>query len=188
MKNYVFRLFLAIMFMNVCTLVANEITLEVRSAAFYHASSRFRGIYGKVSGCYQLEASTPITPCLEEWVNFDWFTKRGHSIGLHDPTRVSIINVSWGVKYPFPVTECISMYAGIGASFSKIWLHNKSEFFHERVSRLTFGALLKSGINYHISKCFFIDFFADYLYQPDVYRTHVDIGGLKLGVGLGTKF
>jgi hypothetical protein len=41
---------------------------------------------------------------------------------------------------------------------------------------------------FFINRNVFIDVFADYLYQPVNFETHVDIGGFKIGAGMGIKF
>ena len=50
--------------------------LEIRSAAFFPTSGKFQKIYGKVSGCYELQANVE-SEGFAGWVNFDWLTKKG---------------------------------------------------------------------------------------------------------------
>lgn len=186
MNNVLAKIFyiLALYF---CPLIG-ESSLEIRSSAFFHSAKRFREIYGNVSGSYQLEASTSLCNCLEGWTNFDWYTKHGKSKGLEDPTRVSIANISIGIKFPSMCCECFMPYVGLGASLSGIWLKNKSHCTHETVSKLAVGGVIKTGICYFFTGHTFIDVFVDYLYQPVHFKKHVDIGGLKTGIGLGVRF
>ncbi|MBA3956852.1 MAG: hypothetical protein H0X51_00445 [Parachlamydiaceae bacterium] len=135
-----------------------------------------------------MEASTKWCDCYETWVNFDWFTKHGRSEGLKDPTRVSAANISLGIRLPYHFCDQVTGYVGIGPSLGRIWVKNDSYCSHEKVSKLVIGGVLKSGILYFINDCIFIDLFADYLYQPVHFETHVDIGGFKTGAGLGIKF
>lgn len=175
--------------LNLFSLMAEmESSLEVRSAAFFHSSHRFSEIYGHVSGSYQLEASLKFNDCFDAWVNFDWFSKHGRSEGLRDPTKVTIANISLGIKFPYQICEEWTAYVGVGPSLSRIWLRNRSRFDRETVSKLAVGAVLKSGVYYFINRCLFIDLFVDYLYQPVHFKTNVDIGGLKTGAGVGLKF
>ena len=155
---------------------------------FFHSSKRFREIYGNVGACYQLEASTKLNNCFDAWANFDWFSKQGRSDGFNDPTRVSIANVSLGIRFPYQFCEQFTTYIGIGPSFSKIMLKNKSQCCHENVSKLAIGGVLKTGFYYFINRHIFIDVFVDYLYQPVNFETHVDMGGIKTGIGVGVKF
>lgn len=164
-----------------------ESTLELRSSAFIPSARLFRQIYGDVSATYGLEASTNLQENLDGWVNFDWLPKHGRSVGLKDPTQIRIANVSLGVKWIYPCTEQYKAYIGIGASFSNVWLKNKSMFFHERLSRIAVGGIIKSGVLYLINECIFLNVFLDYLYLPSPYKRPVDIGGFKAGLGLGMR-
>lgn len=182
-------LFLLLLITNTHPLFAEfESSVEIRSAAFFHSSERFREIYGNVGASYQLEASTKLYDCLDGWANFDWFSKHGKSEGFNDPTRVSIANISLGIKFPYQFCEKFTAYIGIGPSLSRIWLKNKSQCGNEKVSKLVIGGVLKTGVYYFISRHVFIDVFVDYLYQPVHFETNVAIGGIKTGIGVGVKF
>jgi hypothetical protein len=182
--------FLLLLIRNIHPLFAEfDNSLEIRSAAFFHSSERFREIYGYPGASYQVEASTKLYDFLDGWANFDWFSKHGNSVGFNDPTRVSIANISFGIKFPYQLVEEFTAYIGIGPSLSRIWLKNQSECgCQEYVSKLVIGGVLKTGIYYFINKRVFIDVFVDYLCQPDNFETHVDIGGVKAGAGIGIKF
>jgi outer membrane protein len=163
-------------------------SIEFRTAAFWHSSGRFREIYGTVGPSFQVEASTSVYNCFQGWVNFDWFSKHGHSIGLNDPTRISIANTSLGIKLPYVLSEQLSVYLGLGASFARVELKNHLFNQSEKVSRLVYGGVLKSGFYYYFTDNLFLDTFFDYLYQPNNYQTHVDLGGFKTGLGIGMHF
>ena len=189
MNKALFRIFLVLLCLTLCPLFAEfQSSIEIRSAAFFHSSKRFKEIYGNVGASYQLEASTKLYNCLDGWANFDWFSKHGKSKGFNDPTRVSIANISCGVKFPYQFSEQFTAYIGIGPSLSKIWLKNEPQCGHESTSKLAIGGVLKAGVYYFINRQIFIDVFVDYLYQPVHFETHVDIGGIKTGIGVGTKF
>lgn len=78
---------------------------------------------------------------------------------------------------------------GAGPSFGRIWLKNKPHYREdERTTKTVFGGVVKSGIYYTITDCLFLDLFVDYLYQPVHFDKHVNIGGVKIGAGIGVKF
>ncbi len=160
--------------------------VEIRSAGFFPTSGKFQKIYGKVSACYEFQATLE-SENFEGWVNVDWLTKKGRSIGLCDPTCVSIANTSFGINYLLHCTQRVTPYLGIGPSISYIWLHNNS-CCSERVSQLAYGVAVKSGFNFCVCKGLFLDLFVDYVYQPVNFQTKSNIGGFKLGLGLGYKF
>lgn len=189
MTKIAFKIFFLLLITNISPVLAEfQSSIKFRSAAFFHSSERFREIYGNVGASYQVEASSKLSDYCEGWANFDWFSKHGKSDGLNDSTRVSIANISLGIKFPYQFYEKFTAYIGIGPCPSKIWLRNKSQCGHETVSKWTIGGVLKTGVCYFISKRVFIDVFVDYLYQPIHFETHVDIGGIKTGIGIGYKF
>ena len=189
-RNFL-RCLLGMTFLYLCPIVAEiENSVELRSVALFHSSSRFRNIYRKVSGCYEIEASTRWNEwdCFETWANFDWFSKRGHSIGLSDPTKVQIVTFSAGIKFPFQLAEQSIWYLGIGPSIGRIRLKNHGEFCRQKRTEIVYGGVIKTGVNYFFTECLFVDLFADYLYQPNNFETHVDLGGIKVGAGIGVKW
>lgn len=201
MRSLIFNLFFVFSLATIQTTYALHLenNLELRAAAFFPSSHLFKEIYGNVGTNYQIEANTRFNDyhipsyCLEciiipeTFVNFDWYTKKGRSVGFKDPTRISIADVSLGGKLSFDLCHSFSPYAGIGVSLSRIRLKNKSHCTHEEVSKLAWGGLVKSGIKYEINCDLFLDLFVDYLYQPVHFHKTEDIGGFKIGFGVGTK-
>ena len=166
----------------------NPNSLKIRAAAFIPTSKLFREIYQTVGPCIELEYAYRFRDYLEGWGNFDWFFKHGRSVGLNNPTKVKVANFSFGLKFPYNIKQCHEVYIGTGPSISGIWLTNKSCCGCEKVSKPAGGIIVKSGYYYNFSKHLFLDFFADYLYQPIHFQHRVDIGGLKMGIGFGGKF
>lgn len=164
----------------------NNLNLEVRTAAFVPSSDRFREIYCHVGAEYQFEGSFRYG-CWDIWENIGWFSKRGEPVGCHGSTRVSIANLSLGIKYPYTFCNCICAYVGIGPILSRVWIKNNAHCSHEKKSRVSIGAVLKSGVNYFITERLFVDLFIDYSYQPVHLRKWVDVGGLKTGIGIGAR-
>ncbi len=162
--------------------------MEIRFAESLHSSDRFSKIYGNWGASYEVEASTQLPYCIDGWCNFDWFSKHGRSEGLDNPTRVQIATVSLGVRFPYQFCERFTGYLGIGPTISRIWIKNNSECSRGKTSKLLIGGVLKSGVIYSLCGNIFCDFFADYIYQPVHFETQVDIGGLKLGAGVGIEF
>jgi hypothetical protein len=191
-------LFLIIFGINALPLIAcEESSVELRCAAFFPLSERFTDIYNEVGASYQIEASTPVYDDFDGWINFDWFTKHGRSKGFHDSTRINIANISFGVKYFFEdflqFMPCygqgpIIPYIGIGPSFSRVWIKDKSRCTHRHTCKWAYGGVLKTGFYYFFCDQVFIDIFVDYLYQPIHFHKNVDIGGFKTGAGIGIKF
>lgn len=183
-----------------CSLVHGmEATIEVRTAAFYHTSKQYRDIYGDWDPSYQVEVSVSCNCCYALWANFSWFQSHGRSVSLNncssvipctdcsgsDNTKAEVGNLSFGIKFPFCICECLLGYVGIGPSIGYIRINNDG---FDDSSKYAFGVIVKTGLNYYITQCLFLDLFVDYLYEPVHFDTQIDIGGLMAGVGLGLRF
>jgi len=162
--------------------------LKVRVAAFIHSSKLFRHIYNPVDPCFELEYARCLTGPVDGWVNADWLYSRGRSVGFMCRTSTKIINFSLGIKWHHQFHECHRIYLGVGPSFGGEWLKNNAFCGCEKISKHAIGVVFKTGIYCDFRQRGFVDFFADYLYQPVRFHTKVDIGGLKIGLGVGAKF
>lgn len=166
---------------------AVDISAEFRAAAFIHSSKKFKALYGDVGPCYAIELGVPVYCPFDAWVNVDWF----HRNKRHDcisKSSVNIFNASFGIKYVYTTCNNLNLYLGIGPSFGGICLKNKSDAYRESSSKFIAGAVLKSGIDYTFFNGVFLDAFVDYLYQPVRFHKRVDIGGAKIGLGIGYQF
>lgn len=166
----------------------NPNSFKVRSGIFVPRSHLFREIYKTVSPCVELEYARKCKEHLEVWGNFDWLWRHGKSVGLCNPTKIKIANMSLGLKFPFQFKKHNELYFGVGPSISGVLLTNKSCCACEKISKPAGGIIVKSGYYYNFPKYLFLDIFADYLYQPVRFQHRTDIGGLKMGIGLGSRF
>jgi len=161
--------------------------VEFRSAAFFHSAKRFREIYGDVGPSFQFEASMRCFEIMEAWINVDWFSKqRSHGDCCH--SRINLPNFSFGINYVYPFSRRFDLYCGGGPSLGRITLKNKSCCIREKKSKYILGVVFKSGVRYYIFDDLFIDLFVDYIVQRVDYKHHVDVGGLKTGLGIGVGF
>jgi len=194
MKNIKILQLLALSLCAVSTYAGIEYsTLKVRGSAFFPQSKRVRQIYGKVGGNAEIEAAIGFTDHVALWANFDWFSKHGHSTGLlQSRTNVKIANFSFGLQFPWQIDECIILYAGVGPTIAKIWLRNvintTAQTIVQNVSKTCVGGIVKTGIYWFFYDNFFCDTFADYLYQPTGFSSKANVGGVRLGLGLGVMF
>lgn len=163
-------------------------TFEARVSAFVPVSHRFRGIYGNVMPSYGAEVNTFFNGGRALWLNFDWLSKSGSSIGCGgNDTKVKFAVLSLGYKKMIPLPFA-QFYWGLGGVLSEINVKNRRDAFREKVSRFSPGLVLKSGFYIPIQRTYFANFFADYYVQPGVFKTSVDVGGLRAGVGAGVQF
>ncbi|MBA3922403.1 MAG: outer membrane beta-barrel protein [Nostocaceae cyanobacterium] len=169
---------------------SSEWMTELRGGYFYPTSKKFREIYkdGGLEG--EVEFSKTYRENLIVWGNINYFQRKGRSLGFHDKTTLNMIPISLGLKYQFLSCSCISPYLGAGLSYTFLNIKNDSEFAKRHVTKGSFGFVLKSGTYINLSEKFLLDLFLDYYYQEvHFYSKHkVDVGGLRMGMGLGYRF
>lgn len=184
-KPIVFLLFL---FFN--TLHSSEWMAELRGGYFYPTSKKFREIYkdGGLEG--EIELSKTFRENWMGWGNVGYFQRDGRSIGFHDKTTIRMIPISLGLKYQFLLCNLLSPYLGAGITYTFFDIKNDADFVKRHVTKGGFGFVLKSGIYIDLSENFLLDLFVDYYYQEVHFYTKdkVDVGGFKMGMGLGYRF
>lgn len=185
MRSFFLSLLAALVLTSGFLSAVSENSIEIRSSAFFHSSKRFREVYGNVGPSFGLEATKNICG-FDTFVNLDYFNKRRcQSECCH--TRIEIINGSFGLKYQY--NFCFAdAYLGVGPSLSRANLWENSCCGNSKRSKVAIGVVFKSGLIYQLCDCYFLDFFADYIYQPIHFSRHIDLGGVKIGLGLGVKF
>jgi hypothetical protein len=163
-------------------------TLKFRIGAFLPTSERFCEIYGSSMPVYQFEGIWTFRECYKLWANVDWLDVDGKSDHLEYHTSIQISNFSFGISIPHQINEDLTIYAGLGPSIGWIAVHNKRTKEHRFERQGALGLLCKAELVYDLSSRVFLDIFVDYLYQPAIFRTHVNVGGLKTGGGIGYRF
>jgi len=188
--NTASRIFLVLIcFISSGIVYAYETSLKLRPYVFIPRAHLYREIYGKVSGGVELEAETIFCHGIGVWANVDGLFKRGHSLGLCCPTKIGIFNFSFGPKWLYTFCdERFSLYLGVGPTFAGVFVRNKSVCCINKVNKFSPGVVAKTGFYWHVNDCVFLELFGDYLYQPVHFQHHVDVGGGKIGLGVGYTF
>lgn len=183
----IYILFLLGMWFSLATLPAQPY-VSIRTAGFYHAREVYRDIYGDIGATYGVEVATHLDHLSDLWLNLDWLSERGQSLGNNDPTRIQIANVSMGLKVPLELTDRITLSLGLGPSLAWVEIHNASCCGYNDTEKVVLGYVLKSCISYFFDQVTALELFIDYLYQPAHFDTYLNIGGVKAGVGVGMYF
>lgn len=183
-------LYVFVLFLMITPLLCDHVNhvLEGRVAAFIHTPERFRSIYGTASGNYQIEGMYRWCDW-GIWGNFDWTSKCGKSVGFCNPTKVKIPSFSIGVKYLWD-SNCwdSTFYLGIGGAFAKVKVRDDSICGLECCEKRAIGPVVKAGV-YVPFRCHGVfDFFLDYVHQKTHFPSRADVGGIKLGIGVGGTF
>lgn len=174
-------------------LQAFDSTAEVRAGYFYPTSDLLRKIYSQGGAEEEIEISGLFYEQWQAWGNVGYFGKNGRSLGLRERTEIRLIPLSLGIKYVLLPSACIHPYLGLGASYTFFHVRNHSDYVKRSVSRGNMGFVVKSGFNIDLACHYFLDLFADYYYQyinlhSNNERHSIDIGGFKVGAGIGYRF
>lgn len=191
-------------------------SLALRAAYFRPQSSKLRDHYAKNWVEWQLEANMRFCCDWAGWLNVGYSHKSGHhkhQCGCPDEIvgciargsefqknklRTRIIPITVGFKRYFcSCWECVTPYLGFGVGTAYAHLKNKENFGsescsdHHKKSKWGWALALKSGFEWDITQCIYSDFFLDYDWIHVNHMGHghdSQLGGLKLGAGLGWRF
>jgi opacity protein-like surface antigen len=169
---------------------------ELRCAAVYPASKRFRRIYSNVEPEFQVEFSGRIYKKIFGWTNFGYLWDSGRSISLKQKTHLDFYTITFGLKYEVDISSNIKVYVGGGAAYGYLRVKNHSDFVRKHFDRRAWGGISKTGIYYFFSKNLYLDIFVDYLFlnvskQHDFPRNHsnsVNLNGMRAGAGIGMSY
>jgi hypothetical protein len=168
----------------------NPWRFEPRAAAFFPTGDLFRRVYGTVGGSYQLVIAREFSEFGDFWMNYDYVNMGGFSTShrFHERTRIQIGNAAAGLSllFPFDDYDTNHLYLGVGPSVAGVWIHDQLRSRDVHRKHIVVGGLFKLGYMHTWDCRWVLDIFADYLYQNLHHKT--EIGGVKLGAGLGFKF
>lgn len=162
--------------------------LDARVAAFTPSHKLMREIYGDWQAVYEVEMGRFLCPNYEIWGNLSALSTNGKTRTLHTKTQLENANVSLGAKYLFYLQPCTQLCLGAGINGAFVHVHNDSSYVKRHVYKYGVGGVLKTGIYYQPTETLFLELFADYLYQRIHFVHHVQIGGIKIGGGVGLSF
>ncbi|HSW75443.1 MAG TPA: hypothetical protein VLG50_00200 [Candidatus Saccharimonadales bacterium] len=160
---------------------------KIRPYLFVPQSKLYRNIYGKVGGGIQLEQENSINNWLRVWVNVDGLFKRGHSIGLCRKTKIGAFTLSTGIKFLYEHCKRLQFALGVGPTIAGIFVRDQSLTCCKN-SKCSGGIVAKTDLYGVVHDRLILDLFFDYTYQPVHFQRKVNVGGAKLGLGLGCTF
>jgi hypothetical protein len=184
-------------------LCGRDVFLEFRGAYFHPTGSRFKKIYGGGGALYGPELTVQLFEDCCNWYGFisvDWFQKKGHSIGLHTPTKIHLLPLAFGIKYFLPPCyECVDFYVGLGFQPVRVHISNCSSFVTREENKWVCGGIAKVGSYVYLPDNFFLDFFIAYSFARasshigqvaagPVVPLSSSISGAIFGGGIGYRF
>lgn len=166
----------------------NGIHADVRISAFSPSNKLMREIYGDWHANYEVEVGKFFYPNYELWGNVGYFSADGKTEALHTRTKFTNTNLSGGTKYIFCLGRCIQFQLGLGINVAFVDVHNDSDYVKRNDNQNGVGGVFKAGFYFIPSKNLFFEAFSDYLYQKIRFHKSIQIGGVRLGGGVGFRF
>ncbi|MFA6066740.1 MAG: hypothetical protein WC707_06180 [Candidatus Babeliaceae bacterium] len=178
-------------------LLCRDVLVEFKTAYFLPTDSCVRAIYGKGGALYGPEATFQLCEN-DNWYGFasvDFLSKKGHSVGLCEPTKMYIAPLALGVKYFVPF--CYGdFYAGLGFQALHLKTVNCSSHVAQITSKWGFGGIAKIGAYCELPCNYFVDLFFDYSFakvgcdkcSTSTVPLKVSMNGAIFGIGLGYRF
>lgn len=175
---------------------ARDVLLEVKGSGFVPTNDIFKDIYGKGAGMYGAELTGRLCKQVYGFIGIDAFHKSGFTTEFATPTKASVIDVSFGLKYLAPF-EYGDFYLGLGVLPVHLKTVDDSSYVSSPTSKWGCGGILKTGILLDLPKNLFLDFFANYAFA----KVHAQVvvgaptqahdaklNGCWFGLGLGYRF
>lgn len=176
-------------------------SIEFKTGYFFFTDSKMRKVYDKGGIDLQLSANYPIWNLNSQWTlnaygAVEYFNLYGKSIHDHQKTTLWAVPVNFGLKPIYSITPTLQYYFAIGPRYFYVHQHNHSSFVYQNKSRSGIGFFINTGFNFLICDNLILDLFAEYSYaktrfhgsSPRVFTRHIQIGGITLGLGLGSEF
>ncbi len=170
---------------------------ETRAAAFYPSGKTFREIYGDVGLSVQVEVARTLKNHnnVGIWGNVEWIFMDGKSRGRCGSSSVDMFDFSFGVKgIGYFFEDDLLLYAGIGPEVGLVYIENKIRCCSschktkQHRSKVAVGGILKTGANVRVGSIFYLSLFGDYSYLPVHFSHTHNMGGGRVGGGLGARF
>ncbi len=187
MKIYfIFSIILFILlgiFLNGSDLEAMTLRAEIKAAYFSPTDDAFKDIYGQ-GKTYGAELAFKFNRFFGLWVSAENFSKKGKLTFTKEETTLKIMPLSAGLSFE------------LGLGFISPYVHFGIGYFHYEESNIL-GQVKKNNIGYvgqiglliKTIGLFYLDLFGQYSScQVKPLELEAELGGLKVGVGLGLQF
>ncbi len=173
-------------------------TLEGKAGAFIPTSSKMRHIFSTALPFLELEGGYQFSSNWSAWAGVGYIWGEGKSLGCDSKTTIDVVPFSLGIKWFFPLASRINGFLGVGGLWTLYRNHDYSQSVHQHISANAGGVIATSGLQYRLVGTWFLNFFAEYMYQhfafSKVYSEHftyrhdVNMSGTKIGLGILYNF
>jgi len=200
LRKSIFYLVLVTLAMTVSTNAFSLCAFDpvVKVSAFFPTSKKICRIYSSVMPYYELEINKNFCENWQFWLGGGYVSDRGKALGCKTKTSMWLVPLSTGLKYLYPLNQCLNLYAGAGACYSLFHTKDSSRYVHKNNFQDTLGGIFKLGCFFNLTGQLFGDVSLEYLYQRFSFshhssrhytlRHHVDMSGFKIGGGIGCRY
>lgn len=181
-----------------------EWSAEFRIGAFIPTNNKIRKAYSSAWADYQIQIGKRFCNDWQIFAEFSGSEKNGHwckefaGTVTRYKSKLHMYPISLGLKYFYNICENFDVYVGAGAVYTFFRLKQSSPYQYHRISKGQYGGVIKTGAVYTFCNSWFIDIFADYIFQrlrytpitedPFSSRRTLKFNGFKIGGGIGYNF
>lgn len=162
---------------------ASTIRAEIKGAYFRPTDAAFKEIYGQ-GQTYGAEIGLKLGKFFSFWVAAENFSKKGKMSFTQEETNLKIIPINVGVSLEIPL--------GLFAPYGRLavgYFHYEESNILGQVKKNNLGYLGQVGFFLKIFDPLYLDLFGQYSYcRVKPLELEADLGGLKVGLGLGLQF
>ncbi len=160
-----------------------KITFLVRVDYFSPSEDMFKTVYGGGPN-YGGEIIASLWKGISIYFGASVFSKTGEMTPLGEETKINIIPIELGILFKFSKTK-IKPYIGGGLGYYSL----SEESFLGKVTASDIGFFGQLGVVINLTENFVIDIKAKYnLCNVEIDEIKNNIGGIKIGVGIGLNF
>lgn len=173
----------------------NSTIIEARASYFQPFSKTFRKLTGGGVD-YGLEITIPISKRWNIWGGVDYFSKSGTMIGINRSVHITMVPITFGLKYIYLFNRYYGLYAGGGGKYYFVEQINRASSMPRTTHRSGLGGVVEVG-NLICFNHFVIDIFSSWSFKkihgphhlpPNATSESMQVGGWNIGGGLGYKF
>jgi hypothetical protein len=195
MRKHYLRILATFFLLSTNALHSWDMFAEGKAAYYYPIDKNFRHIY-EGNGIYGAELTAILNECVWLWGSVDYFTDQGEKIPHQSRTRITLVPISFGIKFGFPIAGNCKFYIGGGLSRIKVEINDHSPFLRKHSEYWDWGGVGKAGFLLPLCKDLYADIFTNFSFQQKrfkernrgIYKHRSDMHGLIFGVGLGWHF
>jgi hypothetical protein len=102
------------------------LTIEGKASAYFPFENKVRRIYSSTLTFYEGEVDLPLWWGFSGYFSAGYLENTGHSLGLHNKTKLQMVPLTVGFKYFWEVIPCLDVYLGAGVVYSILNIHDYS--------------------------------------------------------------